>query len=445
MVPVIAIFDIGKTNKKFFLFNEDYKIVEEVSVHFEEIQDEDGFACEDVQALSRWVIATLKKYLQSDIYDIRAINFSAYGASFAHLNKYGNLVTPLYNYLKPYPKEAEALFYATYGTKEDIAICTASPALGNLNSGLQLYALKHTKKSAFDKTAVSLHFPQYLSYLISGKKYADITSIGCHTALWDFEKKQYHHWVVAESINEKLAPLYPSDTAMDVLYDGKALKCGVGLHDSSAAFIPYIQSVKEPFLLISTGTWCISMNAFNNSPLTKEELQQDCLCYMTYEGISVKSSRLFAGYAHEQVVKKLAEHFNVVTNYFEKIAYDENLLSAEEPDLAELTAFDPAVYDTYESAYINFVKQVVNVQKRSTDLVLNSSVKKIFIDGGFAKNETYMQLLADAYPQVQVYAASVSQATAMGAAMAIHAGWNHLELPDNIVSTRRYFASGRDA
>ncbi|ULT43301.1 hypothetical protein KRR40_07455 [Niabella defluvii] len=45
------------------------------------------------------------------------------------------------------------------------------------------------------------------------------------------------------------------------------------------------------------------MNAFNNEPLTKDELEKDCLCYMTYEGGTVKSSRLFAGYAHEQVIK----------------------------------------------------------------------------------------------------------------------------------------------
>src|SRR5690606_29991438 len=230
-------------------------------------------------------------------------------ASFVHLDERDGLVTPLYNYLKPYPAETEAQFYGTYGSKEDLAIATASPALGNLNSGLQLYCLKYNKPQLFDRTASSLHFPQYLSYLISGSKYSDITSIGCHTALWDFTKNQYHHWVVQEGIDQKLPPLFSSSHALDIVYNGKPLKCGIGLHDSSAAFIPYIQNVEEPFLLISTGTWCISMNAFNDAPLTKEELEKDCLCYMTYEGSTVKSSRLFAGYAHEQVIKKLSQYF----------------------------------------------------------------------------------------------------------------------------------------
>jgi sugar (pentulose or hexulose) kinase len=437
LIPVIAIFDIGKTNKKFFLFNEDYKIVEEVSVNFAEIEDEDGFACEDITALRRWLLDTLNKYIDSNTYDIKAINFSAYGASFVHLDERDVPVTPLYNYLKPYPAKTEEQFYATYGTKEEVAIATASPALGNLNSGLQLYSLKYDKAKLFDKTRSSLHFPQYLSYLISGRKYSDITSIGCHTALWDYRKNNYHDWVVKEGIDTKLAPVFSSAKAIDIIYNGKPLKCGIGLHDSSAAFIPYIQNVNEPFLLISTGTWCISMNAFNDTPLTKEELEKDCLCYMTYEGNTVKSSRLFAGYAHEQIIKKLSQYFVEVPNYFEKIAYDKSLLK-DEPALKDLNDFDVSNYVSYEAAYINFIRQVIIAQKRSTDLVYNDKVKKIFVDGGFAKNETYMQLLAEVYPKTEVFAASVSQATAMGAAMALHQDWNHLNLPDNVISTRKY-------
>ena len=38
--PVIAIFDVGKTNKKLFLFDENYKIVFERSARFTETTDE---------------------------------------------------------------------------------------------------------------------------------------------------------------------------------------------------------------------------------------------------------------------------------------------------------------------------------------------------------------------------------------------------------------------
>jgi len=114
-VPVIAIFDIGKTNKKFFLFNEQYKIVLERSVQFEEIKDEDGFPCDDVNGIKEWVTETMQDILKLKKFTVRAFNCSAYGASFVHINSNGDPVTPLYNYLKPYPPEIHEKFYKTYG------------------------------------------------------------------------------------------------------------------------------------------------------------------------------------------------------------------------------------------------------------------------------------------------------------------------------------------
>ena len=112
--PVIAIFDIGKTNKKFFLFDEDYTIVLEESTHFAETKDEDGDPCDDVQKLSDWVKQTLKEAFQSDRFIIKAVNFSTYGASFVYIDKNGKPLTPLYNYLKKYPETLHQQFYSLH-------------------------------------------------------------------------------------------------------------------------------------------------------------------------------------------------------------------------------------------------------------------------------------------------------------------------------------------
>jgi hypothetical protein len=50
-IPVILIFDVGKTNKKLFLFDEEYNVVFERSARFNEIEDEDGFPCENLDRL----------------------------------------------------------------------------------------------------------------------------------------------------------------------------------------------------------------------------------------------------------------------------------------------------------------------------------------------------------------------------------------------------------
>src|SRR5689334_14061611 len=112
---VIALFDVGKTNKKVFLIDEHYKIVWEQSQSFEEICDEDNDPCENVQKLTEWVKSSYAEALALKDFDIRAVNFSAYGASFVHIGKNGKPVAPLYNYLKPYPEALKKKFYDTYG------------------------------------------------------------------------------------------------------------------------------------------------------------------------------------------------------------------------------------------------------------------------------------------------------------------------------------------
>src|SRR5215467_6779464 len=95
---VIAVFDVGKTNKKLFLFDEQYKIIFEESAKFEETKDEDGFPCEDLQALTKWIWEKFWKISSHDDFNMRAVNFSAYGASFVHLDDTFKPLTPLYNY-----------------------------------------------------------------------------------------------------------------------------------------------------------------------------------------------------------------------------------------------------------------------------------------------------------------------------------------------------------
>ena len=200
---VIAIFDVGKTNKKLLLFDEQYNVIHEESKQLQEIKDEDGFSCEDVDALTNWIQESFTEVAADERFDIKAVNFSAYGASFVYLDENGKVSLPLYNYLKPYPKDIQTKFYKTYGGESAIAKQTASPVLGNLNSGMQLYRLKYEKPEVFAKIKWALHLPQYLSYILSSAVNTDITSVGCHTNLWHFQWEHYHDWVSKEGVLEK--------------------------------------------------------------------------------------------------------------------------------------------------------------------------------------------------------------------------------------------------
>ncbi len=166
-LPVILIFDVGKTNKKVLLFDEQYKLLQEESIQLKETTDEDGFPCEDVNLLTKWVKQKFSEILLRKDIDVKAVNFSAYGASFVHLDEESNIITPLYNYLKPYPENLKKQFYDTYGGEDLITRETASPVLGSLNSGMQLYRLKYEKPELYKNIKYCLHLPQYLNFIIS--------------------------------------------------------------------------------------------------------------------------------------------------------------------------------------------------------------------------------------------------------------------------------------
>ncbi len=428
-----AIFDIGKTNKKFFLFDEKYKQVEKSYVRFEEKEDMDGFPCDDLTAIENWVKSTLIEQLEIHGDKITAVNFSTYGASFVHIDKEGKPLTPLINYLKPYPQKLLDGFYEKYGDSNTIAKETASPQMGMLNSGMQLYWLKHSHPKIYKNVKWSLHLPQYLSYFLTGLPFSEFTSIGCHTGLWDYEKDDYHRWVYEEGIDENLAPVVTTDLSLNTTVLDHKLKIGVGVHDSSSALIPYLQAEKKPFLLVSTGTWSISLNPFNNETLQEEDLKNDCLNFLRLDGQPVKAARLFLGNEHSIQVKKLHHFFGSDKDSHKRILFDENIyqkLISQSKRYFQFDAFPSENSDAVISDLNDFTdlktayhQLLIELMDHQIACIIrakgNTTVKKIYIDGGFTDSDLFVKLLALHFPNIKIRATKAPLGSALGAAMVI--------------------------
>ena len=95
MVPCVAVFDIGKTNKKCILFDHYFNIVHEVEARFAEISDDDGEPCEDVHQLTSWLLSTWKELEADERFEVLGVNFTTYGASLVHLDAQNKPATPL--------------------------------------------------------------------------------------------------------------------------------------------------------------------------------------------------------------------------------------------------------------------------------------------------------------------------------------------------------------
>ena len=430
---VIAVFDVGKTNKKVILFNYNLKPLSELEEKFAETTDDDGFPCDDIEHIERWIKDSINKLIRSDKYDLTAVNFTTYGATLVYLDAEGKRVTPVYNYLKPVDDRIPEKIYKKYGGQDEFCRRTASPALGMLNSGMQIVWLKYEKPELFSKVRYILHFPQYLSYLLTGKIYSEHTSIGCHTALWDFDNMNYHRWVMDEGI---ILPEPAGVGSVDeIVIDGKKIMVGIGIHDSSSSLAPYFSSSSGKFLLISTGTWCINMNPFNTEILTSDQLDHDCLCYMSIARNPVKSSRLFLGHLHETAVERLCEHFKTRADHYKSIKPDKKLLeickarSAENRFFFEMPPYsrefkeklDFFVFKSFEEGYHQLMVELSEITAEAVDLVIpaDDDIENIYITGGFSNNNLFRKLISDSYPMKHVYTSEIFNATALGAALVI--------------------------
>ena len=429
---VTAVFDIGKTNKKFFLFDKNFKEVYREYSRFEEIEDEDGYPTENLPALQTWLKELFHRILDTEEYEVKAINFSTYGASFVHLDVNGEVVTPLYNYLKEIDPEVEKSFYKKYGPEVEFSTKTGSPKSGLLNSGLQLYWLKHSQPEVFKKIKYSLHLPQYLSYVFTGIPLSEYTSIGCHTALWDYEKKDYHEWVYKEEIYKILPPIVSTETSINMNYNGKRIKIGVGIHDSSSALIPYIRGSKKPFILVSTGTWSVSFNSYAKTLLNEQEIQEDCINYMRINGKAVKSSKLLLGNEYKHQVTVLSEHFKVPYDQHKTVQFNYDTYQKLENNFKPsfqwkyLTASDAPqqtsiTHTNYEEAYHQLLIELTHLQVKNIQAAKagDTSIKRFFVDGGFSDNDVFIKLLSHYLRDMKLRSTSSSLGSALGAAIVI--------------------------
>jgi L-fuculokinase len=431
MIDVTAVFDIGKTNKKFFLFDSDFKEVYKEYTKFDEIEDEDGHPTENLNALQNWLKNVFKNILEASEFNVKAINFSTYGASFVHLDENGEVLTPLYNYTKPIEKEIIDGFIEKYGPKEAFLKTTGCFDLSLLNSGLQLYWIKHTKPEIFKKIKYSLHLPQYLSYIFTGIALSEYTSIGCHTALWDYIKKDYHEWVYKEELHKILPTIVSTETSINMNYNGKRIKIGVGIHDSSSALLPYIRSVKKKFVLISTGTWSIALNPFTDHPIIEDTQDKDSINYMRINGKPVKATRLFLGNEYKIQVSKLDKYFGVPEDYHRHVKFDydtyfeiiqdfkhmfkwESIADTEMPEKTKIP------YDKFEDAYHQLMTELVMLQIKSIKTVVgNDDIKRLYIDGGFSDNDLFIKLLSHNFRNMKLRTTDSSLGSALGAAVSI--------------------------
>ena len=426
------VFDVGKTNQKYFVFNSENQILKREKVTIAKVTDEDGHEAEDIYGIISWLKESFDLIIGSNKFKIDKVNFSGFGATLVHLDKNNKVVTPVYDYHKPVDKNIFKDFYRKFGPESDFCIKTGSKNLKMLNSGKQIYWIKYKRPHFFKKIKYSLHLPQYLSYVFTGELYSDYTSIGCHTDLWDYDKNDYHHWVKSEGIDKLFPPIVPTSKSISKVISGRKVSFGIGIHDSSSALLSYLLKGEKSFILLSTGTWCVNFNPFSSNYLfDQKEISSGATAYMKIDGSPVKSSRLFLGEEHRIKAEKLAKYFSVQKFHYQSLVFNKDLFEEfivnnqnhfnwKFLDNSNSPKKDLINFPNFEVAYYQLIKELIALLKCKIDIICEKPPDKIYVDGGFSDNDIFLALLKNQFPKQIIKAESTSNACALGASMVLN-------------------------
>lgn len=299
--PDVVVLDFGKTNAKVCVVDAAGAIKAQRRSNVP--TNEDGaYRSLDVDSLGEWLLDALAELGRE--YGIQTIIPVAHGACAALIA--GDVrALPVMDYEWSGISEIDSDYQAVRPSFAE----TRSPALGaGLNLGRQLYWLSQYKAEAFANTESILCYPQYWSWFLCGAHTTEVTSLGCHTDLWNPDEHCFSSLVERMGWQDQFPPLHYAWTTAGRLRStiaqrtGLSRNCAVktGIHDSNASYIRHLASHEPPFTVISTGTWIVMMAAGSDPAVLDES--RDMLANVDVHGAPVPSARFMGGREYAEII-----------------------------------------------------------------------------------------------------------------------------------------------
>lgn len=296
----IAVIDIGKSNAKVALV--DLASLSEIDVvtRPNTVRRELPYPHFDTEAHWRFITGALARFQSA--HGVDAISVTTHGASIVLVTKDGDLATPILDYEHDGPDSLAA----AYDPLRPPFAETGSPRLPmGLNVGAQLHWLLETQPGLRARAARIVTYPQYWTGRLTGIWSTEVTSLGCHTDLWNPQAETFSPLVDALGIRERMAPARHAGERIGPILPGIAATTGLapetpvfcGIHNSNASLYPHILSQEPPFSVLSTGTWVIAMAVGSVSPAL--DPARDTLVNVDALGNPVPSARFMGGRAFE--------------------------------------------------------------------------------------------------------------------------------------------------
>ena len=234
-MKTIAVIDIGKTNAKVALVDLDSFSEIAVRKAANGVTSDGLYPHFDVEKLWRFILGSLGA-LHAEV-PIDAISVTTHGATAVLLDGNGDLALPLLDYEFNGPDTLAADYDKL---RPPFAETGAARLPMGLNIGAQIYWQEQTFPQEFSKVAAILTYAQYWSYRLSGVLASELTSLGCHTDLWNPYSGDFSTFVDARGWRRLFPPVRKASDLLGGLRPNVAQQASlpVGLRSIAAFTIP---------------------------------------------------------------------------------------------------------------------------------------------------------------------------------------------------------------
>jgi sugar (pentulose or hexulose) kinase len=426
-----VVLDVGKTLTKLSLWSPDGHQIAQCNRPNERV-DTGAYVALDTAGIEAFVAESLRSF--AGLAPVGAIIPVGHGAAAAVLDEQAGLVLPPMDYENPIP----ASIRHAYDQQRDAFAVTGSPALPDgLNLGAQLFFLESVHPHLLSGQRRILPWAQYWSWVLSGVAASEVSSLGCHTDLWQPLARVPSRLAVNRGWSDHLAPLHEAGSVLGVLRPEWVKRTGLspqvvvycGLHDSNAALLAARASAElsgHEASILSTGTWFVAMRTAGPQEqvdTSSLDEKRDCLMNVDVGSHPIPSARFMGGREVELLTGIDTRRIDIGPDQPALITAVPDVLASKAMVLPTLVP-DCGPFPHGRGRWISMPSDETH---RRTAVALYAALvadvslgligarERLMIEGRFSESEVFVRALASLRPDMRVYVCHPRSDVAFGA------------------------------
>lgn len=303
----IAVIDIAKTVARVAVVDIDNMVEIDQRKTINQLISDGPYPHFDVESLWGFITDSLKDLARE--HQIDAVSVTTFGSCAALVEEDGTLALPVLDYEYTGP-DAIARDYDR--ARPEFSETFSPRMTAGRNLGAQLFWQQRMFPGEFADARWILPYPQYWGYRLTGVPCSEITSLGCHTDLWNVETDLYSSLVLRQGWLDRMPEVRRASEVLGLVEPQLCRELGlnpetpvhVGIHAQNADLLPHLIDREPPFAVVATGPR-VNVYAPGGS-VEGLDPSRDSLVYLDAFGRPVPAARFMGGKEYKRLIGEQA-------------------------------------------------------------------------------------------------------------------------------------------